>query len=318
MAKETEYDEEFDTEEEEDRGDDFETSEDEDEEANEEEENLEDEDEEVDEDSNDEDSDDDKDADEEEDEDEEDTSDTRIPKARLDQVIEQREREKERSAWLEQQLEKIIEQNSRDKAPVYEEEEEEEPFDYDAAEAKYAELLMEGESVKAAKVRALVNTSRQQDIETLIAKATEGATKSATSKSSELYENGKFEDLIGVYEAKHTFLNVDHDDFDEELVDTINVLISGYVASGKTKREGLRLAIAKSLPTQTEEPKKKKLGGKRVKASRKKNADASNNQPPKTRSAKQINSTATTDVSKMSDKQYNNLTQKEKRALRGD
>lgn len=303
-----------------DRGDELLDDDDEEENEDQEDDNLE-EDTEEDDDSEDDDSEDD--ADEEEDsdddDDQEDPKENRIPKVRLDQVIEQRESEKKRADWLESQLEKLIEQNDKREVETFEEEEELDTFDYDEAESKYAEFLLEGESNKASKVRALINKSRQEDIEALILKATDGATTKATSRSTQIVEDSKFEDLVEILEVKHPFLNIDHDDYDEDMVDTVNTLITGYVASGKTKREGLRLAVAKVVPKESVEPKKKGLGGKRVKEARKTKASASNRQPPSSKSAKLAGKTSkNTSVEKMSDKQFASLTKKEKAALRGD
>lgn len=293
-----------------DRGDDFDEDED-----------SEDEDESNDEDDEDE-SDESEDSGDEDDETEEEDpkeseEEARIPKSRLDQVLSQRDAERERTQWLESQLEKLIEQGGTTKA---EEEQEVDPFDYDAAESKYGELLFEGETDKAAQVRSLINRSRQEDMEAMIAKITNEVTDKASTQSTAQFENSKFDDLVESYEGLYPFLDSSSPKHDESKVDMVNTLLAGYVAQGKTKREGLRLAVKNVVPKGDPKADKTSLGNKeRTKASRQKKADTSNRQPPKTRSAK-MKSVNTEDVmvSKLSERDYNKLSLRERKILRGD
>lgn len=237
---------------------------------------------------------------------------SRVPKSRLDDVINQRNQERERSQWLESQLEKLIEKGT---TPVEEPDKELPPFDYDGAEEKYAEYLLEGEAGKAGKVRSLINKSRQEDMEVLINKVTAGVEEKATHKSTQALENERFDELVESYEGLYPFLDANSGKFDEDKVDMVNTLLAGYVAQGKSKREGLKLAVNKLVPT----TKKTTLGNRNTKANRKNKADASNRQPPKTRSASM--KTRNMDdvlVSKLSEGDFGKLTLKERKILRGD
>ena len=252
----------------------------------------------------------------EEDLDEEEDSDIKVPKSRLDKVISQREAEKERVEWLEDQLEKLINQSTIDKTP--ENEEELPSYDFEEAEQKYGELLIEGDTSKAATLRRTIDSERKKEMVALINEVKESSLEVATSTSAAAMEDDKFNTMVENFENKHSFLDADSEDYNEEAVDTVNTLLSGFVASGKTKTQALKLAVSRSIPMyQRSTPDKEKLGGK--KAARVKAAKASNAQPPNTTSkgVKGVD-TETVDVSKLSEKDFDSLTSKEKRILRGD
>lgn len=243
----------------------------------------------------------------------------KIPKYRLDQVLNQRNELRERNAWLEKQLEKLIEKP----ATSTDSKKEEVPsFDFDSAEEEYATLLIEGEISKASKLRNKIESERQKEIQRLIADIKQDSIKEAKEESNSAIEAERFSNLVSKYEAKYPFLDADSDSYNEEAIETVNALMAGYVASGKSKTEALKLAINKVTPMyeQEESPKKREtLGKKRAVESIKKAAKASNSQPPKTRSVSTSSiDKDVIDITKMSDRDFNKLTEKEKRLLRGD
>lgn len=236
-----------------------------------------------------------------------------IPKSRLDEVIAQRESEKERTRWLEDQLEALI---NKSNTPAQEEAPDTPVFDFNKAEEEYANLLIEGETGKAANSRAAIDEARKAEMMTLINSIKESSVEEATSKSQETLENDKFDALINNFENKHAFLNADSGSYNEEAVETVNTLLAGYMSSGKTKTQALSLAVKKVAPMYSEE--KPSIGNRQAKA-RKKAAKASNSQPPKGSSLSLDNKDAESiDISKLSEKAYSQLTLKEKRILRGD
>jgi len=237
---------------------------------------------------------------------------------KIDELLKRFDQEKNRSSWLEDQLEKLIDQGKSTQQPEVEEEEPE-PFDYDAAEDKYGEALLAGETAKASKIRNLINQSRQEDVEFLIKKATSTVADSASSKSSEAIEEGRFVDLVELMESKHPSLDIDSPEHDEEATAMVNTLLAGFVSQGKTKTQALKMAVSKVIKETTKEEPTKSLGGKKDRASRKNKADAANNQPPKSKGSSTKNrDIESLDVSKMSERDYDKLTAKERKILRGD
>jgi hypothetical protein len=290
-----------------DRGDDFEGSEDEEEQEDQDEEGQE------------EDGEDDEGdgvEDEEDQEEEPPKKDPKIPKSRLDEVIRQREEAKERNLWLEQQLEKLInQQNKKEEVekPVVPE------YDFSAAEEKYISLIIEGEIAQATKLRNEISKKQQEQFLSLINDVENKATSKAKSESSEYIEKERFQTAIEVMESKHPFLDHKSKQYNEEAVDTVNTLLAGYIASGKGKTESLTLAISKVVPLYTKIATKETVGDKRKMEAGKKAADASKRQPSKTKSTSERGSGfGEVNINKMSEREFSKLTAKEKSILRGD
>jgi len=262
--------------------------------------------------------DDDEDDEDELDDTEDEPSNIQVPKSRLDEVISQRESEKDRVRWLEEQLETLINQN---KAEHVVDKVVKEKYDFTAAEENYASLLIDGETSKAAQLRSVIDGERKADIVSLIKDTQNETVEEATLKSTDALEQDRFDTLIGRLEEKHPFLDTESDTYDSEAVETVNTLISGYMSSGKTKSQALKIAVSKVIPmyTKNEPTTKQSLGNKRIVKARKKAARASNAQPSEPRrKSKESLDDATSEVSAMSERQYNKLTLKEKRVLRGD
>lgn len=258
------------------------------------------------------------DEDEDDGEDDEGDQNTNIPISRLNEVIAQREAEKERSMWLEEQLEKLISQGAPP-APVVKEAVKD-SYNFAEAEENYASLLIEGETSKAAALRVVIDGERKDEMVALIKQVEASSTEKAASSSKAEIETARFDSLVTKFEGEHSFLDADSDNYNDEAVETVNTLLAGYVASGKTKSQALRLAVQKVSPMYKEEENvKPTLGNKKKIAARKKAAKASNTQPPANvgKRAKNIDRTDV-EVSKLSEKAFKNLTLKERKILRGD
>jgi len=240
----------------------------------------------------------------------------KIPKSRLDEVIRQREEAKDRNLWLEQQLEKLINQSNK-------REEETKPivpsYDFDTAEEKYISLIIEGEIAQATKLRNEINKKQQEQFISLINGVEEKATNKAKSESSQYIEKERFQTSIEVMESKHPFLDHKSKSYNEEAVDTVNTLLAGYIAAGKGKVESLQLAISKVVPLYTKKETKTSIGEQRKVDAGKKAAAASKQQPTKTRtSSSRTSDSGEVDVKKISERDFSKLSAKEKSILRGD
>ena len=266
-------------------------------------------------------------VDDEEDDDEEDdeedendeTPEPKIPKSRLDEVIAQREEAKERTLWLEAQLETLIKQaqsSTQVKDQVVEK-----PYDFSKAEEDYVSLIIEGEVAKASKLRSEIDSQREKQFKKMIEDVKESSSKQVKESSVQAIEEQKFQLAIESLEAKYKFLDTNSKDYNEEAVDTVNTLLAGYIAAGKSKSEGLRLAVNKVVPMYAKDEKdtKPSLGNKRKVDSGKKAVQAAKSQPPKTKSTNTRSSDVSTlDIRKMSDKDFSKLTETELKQLRGD
>lgn len=244
----------------------------------------------------------------------------RIPKSRLDEVIQQREDAKERNLWLEAQLEKLI--NNHNKTEDKQIEIEVSTYDYEKAEEDYISLIIEGEIAKASKLRAEINKEQKADMMKLINNIESSASSKAKAESTGAIETERFNTYIESIESKYPFLNSKHKGYNEEAVDTVNTLLAGYVSAGKSKIEGLKLAVSKVAPLYDKTPSdtKQSLGSKRTVEAGKKAAKAASTQPTKFKSSTSTKSVDNSDVNvaKLSEREFAKLTQKELRLLRGD
>jgi len=249
---------------------------------------------------------------EDDDEDEEDDDSVVISREMLEELTSNKSNaDRERIKWLESQLEALLSKDSKV-------EPEEPAFDFETAEEQYAELLIEGETKKAAALRSKISREYQRHLENQIKQVKEDALTEATKSADKVSEATKFNSLIESFERKHSFLDPESSDYNEEAVDTVNTFLSGYISAGLSRDEALRKAVSKALPFYKREE-VSKLGTVRKKKAAIKSAKASRSQPPKTKSTglKNVDLEAV-DVSKLSEKDFDKLTNKEKRALRGD
>lgn len=257
----------------------------------------------------------------EDDEDDEDPKDQMVPRSRIDQLVAQREEERERNQWLQEQLEAMIQRTTE-----VEEEVEEEParpeYDFHAAELKYGEAMLEGEPDKAAKIRGEINKAHAAEYAYQIEAAKRAAKAEAVSETTNSIDERRFNSLLATYTQEYDFLNDESDSYNAKAVTMANKLMAGYMQEGKMKSEALKLAVEDVTPffEQPKADKKETKSTARKKQARKKAAKASKAQPPNTggKKGKAARNLDTIDMSKISEKDFNNLTAREKAKLRGD
>lgn len=257
----------------------------------------------------------------------EDTPENKIPLSRLNQVIAQRDEQKDRVAWLESQLEKSLDQKpatSAEEAEVIVDEPD--PYDFEAAEEKYQNLFLEGETKEATALRSEIRKAERDILTAEIKAATEQANEAAKSVLVER----DFNDLVNALESEHPFLDSSHEDYNEEAVSMVNSLMDGY-SSSMDQGDALTKAVKKLAPLWSKEVGGEEEGeassslGKKTKskerkiASRKKAADTLNKQPAALHGkATGVQDMGDVNVESLSDRDFNKLSLKELKALRGD
>ena len=234
---------------------------------------------------------------------------------RLIKLFEQVEASRERNAWLEEQLSKLI---SKESAVTVTPEVPKVTYDFEAKEEEYASLLIDGEVAKAAKLRSQIDSARTSELLSLIRGETDLSSKKAVVEANNLIENEKFSRVVETIEASHPFFNPEHKLYNEEAVETANSLMNGFIAKGDTRVNALKKAVARILPLYTTEDRPSGLGADRKATAGKVAADASNRQPPKTSGVKGGVSPKVKPLSEYSDKEFSALTAAELRELRGD
>jgi len=237
--------------------------------------------------------------------------DNRVPLSRLNQVLAQRDHEKERTQWLESQLEKLIEQGTLPK----EKEDVGEPFDFISAESKYIDLILDGEVKDAAELRGLIDEARSDVFSDELSSVAEKARDDAKTISQEEREQDRFDAAIENFENKYEFLDSESDEYNQEAIETVNALMVGFMQN-ESKSKALKRAVERVAPMYASGT---ESTSNRKKASRKKNVDASKRTPPKIpgKGTKELDLDSI-DVEKMPESDFNKLSAREKAILRGD
>jgi len=260
---------------------------------------------------------------EEETVDEKDEKDTgSIPRSRLNQVLKQREEERARSAWLEDQLETLIKQRAEPAVvePVVPDLPE---YNFEESEEKYADLILEGDAKEAGRLRREIteqhNLIRKHEMDAFKAEIAEDA----KNTSDQGISNFSFESHRKSLVAENEYLDDASDAYNERAVKMANSLMASYIQEGKDKVEALTLAVADISPLfskdETGQGKKVTKRSQKRKAN-KRAVDTMKSQPP-TSKGRKGNSRVdldTLDVGTLTDKKFSSLTAKELSVLRGD
>lgn len=248
---------------------------------------------------------------------EEEEEDTPEEDPRITRLLEQAEASKERNAWLEDQLTKLIDQG---KTKVTAPEEPKEVYDFSAKEEEYISLIIEGEIAKASKLRSQIDSAKTSELLAAIRGETKASAAESIAEAKSLIEGEKFSKAVEVLEEKYPFFNPDHKSYNAEAVDTANSLMNGFIAKGDSRTEALKKAVARITPFYgTTIESKKGLGNERTGKAGKIAADAASRQPPKTSGIKTSGASPTAkSLSQYTDKEFAKLTSAELRELRGD
>lgn len=146
-------------------------------------------------------------------------------------------------------------------------------------------------------------------------------------------EQVRYDGVVAALEASHPELNPDSDEYDEELTGNVSELRAAYEAMGMASSAALKKAAALVLAAVPKKDTKKdekeddgetpEAAAKRKEEAVKKALAARGKQPPNTKDAGKASDRAgksgsKVDITKMSDAEYEKLTDAEKKALRGD
>lgn len=237
-----------------------------------------------------------------------------IPHARFNEVNEEAKLHRARVLELEEQLAR-----AKGSAPDSSQKKEDAPaqYDFDAAEDRYQDAILDGDKTLAKQIRAEI---RDQDRKSAIAEAEQVADRRyQTNKQADDAKRGKLEFDLALAKAysAYPFLSNESDDKNQDAIDETLVWHQHFVAKGKTPAEALDLAAAKIGPRY---------------ATAKADPVSSVAAPPKPDLQKGIDRAAkvpskpagvgarasTLDVAKMSGKDLKNLSEEDEAVLAGD
>ena len=233
----------------------------------------------------------------------------KVPKNRFDEVNERMKKAEQQVLEMQEQLKGLTEQQNEEPEP--------EPYDFAAKEKEAADALLEGDNDKYAELRAEIRGAEREEI-------LREARAADTETSRAVQEERSFEETGAKIEAEFPQFVPGKDEYNEAARDEMLELYVGYVHSGQYSRaEALQKAADKTVKmydfTAEETP---EIDDDKVvdikKADPKKKAQISQNQPPRKKSTDKSREEPRTDVSSMSDEEFDSLPESTKRRLRGD
>ena len=117
---------------------------------------------------------------------------------------------------------------------------EESKYDFDAAEAKYAEFLLDGKTAEAAQLRKEIRGAERAEFEATARKAAEASATAAQQRRS-------VEEVIAEATEKYGAFDPDHEEYNEEAVQDVESLFRGYVSAGMSHAQAMSKAISKGV-----------------------------------------------------------------------
>lgn len=255
-------------------------------------------------------------AEEEEEEGEEDTDDRRIPKARFDEVLKERNQLREEFERLRRKVEELEQGKQAEPEPEPEPEAAApEPYDFEAAEAKFAEAVINGDVEEAKRIRAEI-TRKQLEI------AEQTARAEAAQVQNLAQMQVQFQRAVEELENQYPAFRPGDEAYDQEAVDAVLKIHSGLVAVGEdpvaaleqaatlvAAQRGLQPVGREEAPQQQAAPAKKPAVKQKLSAKEK--------QPPK-QGGVAGRSVDDLDLDNLSEEEFDALPEATKARLRGD
>lgn len=237
-----------------------------------------------------------------------------IPKSRFDEVIAERNAEREANAELKRRLE-ALEAAAKTKEP---EPKKEEVKSIDALELEYANLMMEGDIEKAVNLRGQINAAIREQAEA-------AAEQKISAREAERSQKAIANELA----AMSAQVVKDYPYLDTEegalVIPQITALRDAYVAKGESPAAALRKAadfIAPKFdpsPQDKDEPKAEPKTDPRTAQAIARGIKDSAAQPPQMSGVgNRAMETVKRDVTRMSEEEFEALPESEKRKMRGD
>lgn len=168
-----------------------------------------------------------------------------VPHARFHEVNESLKREREERLRLE-------EENARLKgaAPKPEEQKSETPaaYDFDSAEDRFMEAMMEGDTDKAKQIRREI---RAEELKLFESKAGQDAKKAAEEellKRDQSAENERLQKVLNEALAKYPFLNNESEQANQDAIEDVIARRDYYLRQGMSPSKAVAAAVEKIAP----------------------------------------------------------------------
>lgn len=222
-----------------------------------------------------------------------------IPKSRFDEVL-------QKQKALQKKLDEAL-------APQIEDVKEAPEYDFDAKEAEYASLLMEGENEKAIQLRNEIRSAEKQQMMYEM-QAKMGQTVTQNQELVDLQT--KAQQLESIFPE----LNQADPNFNQDKTNEVLELRDAYMSQGYTGADALQKAVDLIMPTPNTEPAPdptvKKVAEKKQIANTKKKIEAAEKQPPTMKGKNKVDKKV--DINTMSVDEFDALPAETLKRMRGD
>ena len=222
-----------------------------------------------------------------------------IPKSRLDEVL-------QKQKALQKQLDEAL-------APKVEDVKEAPEFDFDAKELEYQNLILDGDSEAAAKLRSEIRTAEKQQM-MFEMQAKMGQTVTQNQEMVDLQTKAT------QLESMYPELNQADPNFNQDKTNEVLELRDAYMTQGYTGADALQksvdLIMKGSAPEPKQDPIDKTIHTKKRIANTKKKIETAEKQPPTMKGKNKVETKI--DVNSMSVDEFDALPAETLRRMRGD
>lgn len=168
-----------------------------------------------------------------------------VPHARFNEVNEEAKAHRARVLALEEELARV---KGASPAAPKKEDPKPETFDFDAAEERYSEALLDGEKDKARQIRAEIRAEEQKAADKRAQEAADRLYKTNKAADEAARTKLEFDLALSKAYAAYPFLSNDSADKNQDAIDETLVWHQHFVAKGETPAKALELAAAKIGP----------------------------------------------------------------------
>lgn len=243
----------------------------------------------------------------------------RIPKARFDEVNQERKQYREELERLKRELEELKRGREVETQPEDEAEADDldvPAYDFEAKEREYAQALLDGDTAKASALRREIN-------EKLVEIASAVSSREARQVQELVQQQLAYKEAVEELNAQYPELVPDHPDYNQQVIDDIFELYEGYLLKGIDPASAIRkatniIAKANGLGQRAEdEAPSTKTAKKPPKVEKK--LEARKKQPPKQSGTSPRDAEdGEYDILNMTEEEFDALPESVKRRLRGD
>lgn len=238
-----------------------------------------------------------------------------VPHARFNEVNESLKEERKRRLELEEELAR-----ARGSAPAKKEEDPKpKAFDYDEAEDRYNQAILEGDADAAKAIRREIRAAERKEIEEAAQQRAEALYQQRAQEAAQRQQQAALPAVLKESYEKFPFLDYQGSAPNMDAIEDVIALRDHYIAKGEPMAKALARAVAKVGPRYAEpvsvdkEPAK---GATPTAEQIKRNLARERATPPMTPGVGERG--AAFDVANMSEDDYAKLSAEEKKRLRGD